>query len=223
MEKNNKEYEKKWKLYEKGEDFSKDILREVIIKSDSEYSNLSNEEFISALIKDVTKNGGHQHQRYLTEEQGLEMIQELNDDTPIPELDIDFEPSTFRIREEINDEGDLFYTVAIKGKDYEEVEAEYSFNKIENYWETAVSGIKKFRLKVPFENDLNLEIDYIPTLDLLLVEVEVNTEEELHNLPDFGEDVSEDEKYSIRILSEFPILKEYLLLLDENESCDEQT
>ena len=217
MGKNNKEYEKKWKLYEKGEDFSKDILREVLIKSDSEYSNLSNEEFISALIKDVTKNGGHQHQRYLTEEQGLEMIQELNDDNPIPELDIDFEPSTFRIREEKNTEGDLFYTVAIKGKPYFEVETStpLTFNKIEKYWNNAVSGIEKIRLKVPIENyEKPLEIDYIPALDLLMVELEVEAKkdsdaiEKLNNLPDFGEDVSKDGKHSMSKLS--------LQVVDEN-------
>lgn len=218
MEKNNKEYEKKWKLYENGEDFSKDILREVLKKSDSEYSNLSNEEFISALIKDVTKNGGPQHQRYLTEEQGLEMIQELNDDDSIPEkLDINFEPSTFRIREEINTEGDFFYTVAIKGKPYFEVETSttLTFNKIEKYWNNAVSGIEKIRLKVPIENYTSpLEIDYIPALDLLLVEVEVEAKndsdaiEKLNNLPDFGEDVSKDGKHSMSKLS--------LQLVDEN-------
>lgn len=215
MGKNNKEYEKKWKLYEKGKDSYTKLLRKALIEYNSEYSNLSNEEFISALIKDVTKNGGHQHQRYLTEEQGLEMIQELNDDNPIPELDINFEPSTFRIREEINDEGDSFYTVAIKGKDYEEVEKEYSFNKIEKYWNNAVSGIEKIRLKVPIENyEKPLEIDYIPALDLLMVELEVEAKkdsdaiEKLNNLPDFGEDVSKDGKHSMSKLS--------LQVVDEN-------
>jgi CYTH domain-containing protein len=205
MENNNKEYEKKWKLYEKGKDSYTELLREALIEYNSEYVNLSDKEFIPALIKDVTKNGGPQHQRYLTEKQGLEMIQELNDDDSIPEkLDINFEPSTFRIREEKNNEGNLFYTVAIKGKPHfeDETSTQLTFNKIEKYWNNAVSGIEKIRLKVPIENyEKPLEIDYIPALDLLLVELEVKTEEDLHNLPDFGEDVSEDENYSMRILS----------------------
>jgi CYTH domain-containing protein len=203
MEKNNKEYEKKWKLYEKSNDSYTELFREALIEYNSEYANLSDKEFIPALIKDVTKNGGPQHQRYLTEEQGLEMIQELNDDASIPDLDIDFEPGTFRIRKEKNNEGDFFYTVAIKGKPHFEVEEDkYPFNKLENYWNNAVSGIEKIRLKVPLENyEKPLEIDYILALDLLLVELEVKTEEELHNLPDFGEDVSEDENYSMRVLS----------------------
>jgi len=205
MENNNKEYEKKWKLYEKGKDSYTELFREALIEYNSEYANLSDKDFIPALIKDVIENGGPQHQRYLTEEQGLEMIQELNDDDSITEeLDINFEPSTFRIREERNNEGDLFYTVAIKGKPHFEVETKrpLAFNKIEKYWNNAVSGIEKIRLKVPIENyEKTLEIDYIPALDLLLVELEVDTEEKLHNLPDFGEDVSDDKNYSMRLLS----------------------
>ena len=218
MEKNNKEYEKKWKLYEKGKDSYTELLREALIEYNSEYANLSDKEFIPALIKDVTKNGGTQHQRYLDDRAGFSLIKKL-------EIKIDFQPTTFRIREEINNEKDSRYTVAIKGKDYDEKEKEdLEFEDLKEYWNNAVSGIEKIRLKVPIENyEKPLEIDYIPALDLLLVELEVKTEEKMHNLPDFGEDVSEDENYSMRVLSEFPILKEYLQLVDENESCDEQT
>ncbi|MDY6789198.1 MAG: hypothetical protein SVV03_04520 [Candidatus Nanohaloarchaea archaeon] len=161
------EIEKKYLLWEDGEDFSTEAMEEI-------YEKIENEERMEV------------KQGYLSEELGKELAEEL-------ELNPDFEPVEYRLREEC---GEKKFTLKGEGQlNRAEMETELEGKYFEEYWpETSGSRVFKETAYIPYQG-FEAEIEFYQDKDLIVVEVEVPTEEEAEELEPLGKDVTGDPSY----------------------------
>ncbi len=174
------EIEKKYLIRQNNKEFATSHLNQL-------YSSISD------LVEDVMQNGKTIHQGYLPFEIGRALSRRLY-------IGLDFTPVEFRLR---NKAGKFLFTIKGYGglkrnETPDEILSEETFN---NYWEfTKGNRIYKKRLKKPYQN-LEAELDLFLDRDLILAEVETETEEQANALNPLGKDVSEDQKYKNKNLA----------------------
>src|SRR3989344_173212 len=141
---------------------------------------------IYELIVDVNSNGKPIKQGYLPLDVGMTAAQEAG-------LIVDFTPDVARLREKA---GKYFLTIKGKGDTArDELETKIDAAIFNTYWpKTEGQRVEKVRLEKTIDG-YTAEIDVFTDRDLILAEIEVNTEEELKRIPILGKDVSTDPKY----------------------------
>ncbi len=150
-------------------------------------------ESIDDLIADVQENGKHIHQGYMSVGLGRALASELG-------VRIDFEAEEARLR---NEDGVLTFTIKGKGgASRTEFERGVSQDIFDRYWnETEGQRVEKLRLKKKY-GDYTAEFDYyLDERDLIVVEVEVPSPEELEALVPLGKNVTENTKYKNKNLA----------------------
>lgn len=174
--KNGYEIEKRWILMDSGEDFT------------TQKNALS-------LYDRVLQNGVPIIQGYLIDS-GAELFMEIG-------VELEKSPSTVRLRKFGDD-----YILTTKTKELEDsrkmvIEREWRISRelFHKYWPlTANNRVTKKRLETKLKKR-PVTLDAFTDRFLLMAEVEVNSAEEIFDLPDYGKDVTGDPLYSNKAIS----------------------
>jgi len=173
------EFEKKFLIWENGGDYT----------TANFYSVFNS---INQLRKRVKRTGEDISQGYLPLKIGKILATKLN-------IQLDFEPVEARLRFD-----DKNYYFALKGNgtgEREEIEQEIlDFHTFEKYWQKVICVINKKRLFIKHFKGFKLEIDLFSELDLILIEIEVESRELMTSIPILGNDVTKDTNYYERNL-----------------------
>lgn len=173
------EIERKYLIWEDGRGFNTEAFFEL-------YPS------ISVLKTDIAKKGFLIRQGYLKNEVGLGLADKLK-------LRIDFDILETRLRKKDNK---FYLTFKSKGGlTRSELETTISSGLFEELWDqTEGRRIQKIRLEIPCQKH-TAEVDVYSDRDLIVIEVEVSSEEEAEKLMPLGKDITSDKAYKNRTLA----------------------
>lgn len=173
------EIEVKYLLYEKGTDYTK---KDFLKLYDS----------IEDLVNKIDEYGKKVTQGYLSDKVSKNLCDELN-------IKPEFEPKESRLRKKVDK---YYFTLKGKGKvKRKELEREIDKEIFEKYFEnTKGNRVMKLRFKESYRN-YEIEFDKYINRDLIVAEIEIDSENELKLLPKLGKDIKDDNNYKNRNLA----------------------
>lgn len=144
------------------------------------------------LVKDVMENGKPIRQGYLPVENGMALAQTMG-------LQVNFAPVEARLRDKA---GKLSFTLKGDGTiERDELEVPIAQDVFDSHWPiTEGRRVEKIRLEKPY-GDHTLEIDVYRDRDLIVAEVELNSQEEARTFYPLGQDVTEEKRYKNKSLA----------------------